>query len=96
MERPRFTLTDDDLRQISALLASSSDCERHAVYEEFEPLFFKNQDLSQKIFINQGKKQVAEAALRSVLYFLDRRYFTVSKDGQTYSLSAPPLNTDSQ
>ena len=86
--RPKFTPSDEDLREIFALFSSPTDYERKQIYDSTEHNFFGREDLMSEYSLTQEKREFAEDAWRSVLYFLNRRGFILARGGVEYDLAA--------
>lgn len=83
-----IALTDDELREIFALFSSATDYEREQAYGQTETNFYKREDLRREYTLTQERREFAEDAWRAVLYFLHRRGFRLTKNGEEYDLVA--------
>jgi hypothetical protein len=72
-------LSDEDLREIFALLSSPTVDEATQVYSESHRLFFKNENLDKEYVLQQERREFAVDAWRAVLLFLDRHGYAVRR-----------------
>ncbi len=75
-------LSDDDLRELFALFSSPTEEEVAQIYSVQEPLFFRNEDITEEYSLVQEKGDYARDAWRAVIYFLRRHGYKLTKDGQ--------------
>lgn len=86
--KSKIILTDDELREIFALFSSPTDYERQQVYDKTETHSYKREDLSREYTLTQERREFADDAWRAILYFLHRRGFRLTKNGEEYDLVA--------
>ena len=77
-----FELNDDLLKEIFALLTSSTSYEVELAYDAKNPDYWKNEDLAEDFEVVQSKKEFALDALRGVLNWLHRHQFQLMRDGK--------------
>ena len=63
-------LDEQDLREIFALLSSSANEEKRAVYDPSNRHHFGNERLDEEYHVTQEKREFAVDAWRAVAYFL--------------------------
>jgi hypothetical protein len=83
-----INLTDDELREIFALFSSPTDYERQQAYDETNAHFYEREDLSREYTLTQERREFAEDAWRAVMFFLHRRDFRLTKNGEEYDPAA--------
>lgn len=71
--------SEDDLRELFALFTSTTQEEMNQVYSPSHRLFFKNENLDEEYTLVQEKREFARDSWRSVLCFLERHGFTVTR-----------------
>jgi hypothetical protein len=81
-------LTDDELREIFALFSSPTDYERQQAYDKTETHFYEREDLSREYTLTQERREFAEDAWRAISYFLYRRGFRLTRNGEEFDLAA--------
>lgn len=86
MPKRRLLLNDDDLRELFALFSSPTLYEREQIYNPEEANFYMKEDLAREYALTQDRREFAIDAWRSVLFFLSRNQFSLTKDGIEYDL----------
>jgi hypothetical protein len=87
-EKSTIILTDDELREIFALFSSPTDYERQQVYDQTQTHFHEREDLSREYTLTQERREFTEDAWRAISYFLYRRGFRLTKNGEEFDLAA--------
>lgn len=77
-----FELNDDLLKEVFALLTSSTNYEVELAYDAKNPDYWKNEDLTEDFDVTQPKREFALDALRGVLNWLHRHQFQLMQDGK--------------
>jgi hypothetical protein len=77
---------EEELQEIFALFSSPTDDELHQVYDPENPNFYKGEDLKQEYSLMQEKREFAEDAWRSVIFFLHKHGFVMTRSGIQYDL----------
>jgi len=77
---------EEELQEIFALFSSPTDDELRQVYDPESPHFYKGEDLRQEYNLMQEKREFAEDAWRSVMFFLHNHGFVLTRNGIQYNL----------
>ncbi len=82
-----MTLQEEDLKHIFALFTSPTLSERRQVYDPDSAHYYVNENLQDEYELTEEKREYALDAWRAVIYFLHRKGFKLSKDGQEVNLA---------
>ena len=84
-------LTTEQYQELFALFSSCSKEEIEQVYDSNSHLSFRNEHLLDQYELCEEKIEFAIDAWRSVLLFLARHGYALSKDGQSIDLKSTAL-----
>ena len=87
MSEPLITLGEEDLKEIFSLFTSATEHERQQMYSPQSEHYFLKQNLSEEYSLTEEKREYAFDAWRSVLYFLHKRGYSLSKDSKEIDLA---------
>ena len=79
-------LSDSELKELFALFSSCTEEEIIQGYSNQNGAFFEGEDLDETYELRQEKREFSLDAWRSVLLFLDRHGYTLSRQGETVDL----------
>lgn len=74
-----ITPSEDDLRELFGLFTSTTPEEMNQIYSPMHHLFFKNENLDEEYTLIQEKREFAMDSWPSVLCFLERHGFTITR-----------------
>ena len=86
--KSKYVLSKEDLREIFALFSSTTDYEKEQIYDQAGLHFYGREDLTSEYSLTQEKQEFAEDAWRAVAFFLHRKGFALTKNGDEYDLAA--------
>ena len=79
-------LSAEELKELFALFTSCSNYEIFQIYNSDNEHYFLNEDLNEDYELVQSKAEYANDAWRAVIYFLHKRGYTLTKDGDQIQL----------
>ena len=82
----KLNISDNDLKEIFALFTSVSTYELKQIYDPGHYLYFKNEDLDKEYELTEERRQYSLDSLRAVLYWLNKKGFTLVKGGNVDNL----------
>lgn len=83
----QISLNDADFKELFSLFCSPTSYEVSQIYSKESGFYFEKVELQEEYELSQEKKEFAIDAWRSVLIFLNRRGFSLAKDGKNVDLS---------
>ncbi|MBN2423998.1 MAG: hypothetical protein JXR46_05955 [Calditrichaceae bacterium] len=78
--------SDKDLKEIFALFSSSTIYELKQIYNKNDNLYFENENLNDEYELVSVKREFALDALRSVLYWLNKKGYSLYKNSNNDKL----------
>ena len=81
-----ISFSDTELKEIFELFSSCSEYELNQVYDLAGDSYFDRVDLSAEYELTLPKREFALDAVRSVLYFLNRRGYRLERNGEVKTL----------
>ena len=81
-----ISFSDTELKEIFELFSSCSEYELNQIYDLTSESYFERIDLSEKYELTLPKREFALDAVRSVLYFLNRRGYKLERTGEVKTL----------
>jgi transcriptional regulator NrdR family protein len=74
--------TEDNLKEVFALFTSATFDELTQIYDKNNRHYFENEKLDDEYHLSEEKREISLDSLRSVLYFLTKHGYRISKGNE--------------